>query len=177
MATALPETPRPLQQTMQDFLKEIAEPKIPAIPSQATGTPVTVTFSATPRQQSPKKWLDSTTEALTRLPWEQANLPDSATPPQTNAAAALLRLLPAVLDDNTPPPSSITSTWQGGISAEWHINQIDLEITCQPDGTREFYFARFESEDEAIPPKEEDEGVIGEDLARIKEYADMLLPK
>ena len=173
MATALPETSRPLQQTMQDFLKEIA---IPAVPSQATGTAVTVTFSATPRKQSPKEWLESTTKALTKLPWEQTNLPDGATPPQTNAAAALLRLLPAVLNDNTPPPS-ITSTWQGGISAEWHINQIDLEITCQPDGTMEFYFARSESEDETIPPEEEDEGIIGEDLARIKEYAEMLLPK
>ena len=89
----------------------------------------------------PIQWLESTTKALNRLPWQGTNLPDGRKPPKPEAAAALLWLLLNALEDNTIDPTAIIPTSSGGVAAEWHVDGIDLEIECDADGAIEYNFA------------------------------------
>ena len=87
------------------------------------------------------QWLESTTKALNRLPWQETDLPDGRIPPKPEAAAELLWLLLNALEDNTIDPTAIIPTSRGGVAAEWHVGGIDLEIECDPDGAIEYNFA------------------------------------
>ena len=112
------------------------------------------------------RWLKSTTKALNRLPWEETNLPDGRIPPKPQAAAGLLWLLLNVLGDNTIGPTTIIPTSSGGVAAEWHLEGLDLEIECDPDGTIEYNFAG--------PGFEEYEGPADPDFSQLKHHIGML---
>ena len=139
----------------------------------AKASPRAVTFSfqtvpATGETQEPPviQWLESTTKALNRLPWQERNLPDGRISPKPEAAAELLWLLLNALDDNTIDPTAIIPTSKGGVAAEWHVGGIDLEIECDPDGTIEYNFAG--------PGVEEYEGPVEPDLSQLKRHVGML---
>lgn len=130
-----------------------------------------ISFDAVSRPSSrnePKviHWLEPTTKALNRLPWQETNLPDGRMPPRPEAAAALLWLLLNALDDSTIDPTAIIPTSRGGVAAEWHIGGVDLEIECGPDDVSEYSFA--------APGAEEYEGPVGPDLSQLKRHVGML---
>ena len=124
---------------------------------------------SSPGSQSEPKvihWLEPTTKALNRLPWQETNLPDGRVPPKPAAAAALLWLLLNALDDSTINPTAIIPTSRGGVAAEWHIGGVDLEIECDPDGATDYSFA--------APGAEEYEGPVGPDLSQLRIHIGML---
>ena len=112
------------------------------------------------------KWLKPTIAAMSRLPWDETNIPDGGTAPQPKAAAELLWLLVGTLDNSTIAPTSIGPTWKGGVTAEWHANGFDLEIECDPEGNKTYYFNG--------PEIEEYEGPIEDDLTRLQRHFRML---
>ena len=112
------------------------------------------------------KWLEPTTKALNRLPWQETDLPDGRIPPKPEAAAALLWLLLNTLDDSTIDPTGIIPTSRGGVAAEWHLGGVVLEIECDPDGTIDYNFA--------APGTEEYEGPAGPDLSQLRQHVGML---
>ena len=133
---------------------------------------VSVAFIAVPRNDTKEeetaepKWLNPTIAAMNRLPWDETNIPDGGTAPQPKAAAELLWLLVGTLDNSTIPPTSIGPTWKGGVTAEWHANGFDLEIDCDPEGNKTYYFNG--------PGIEEYEGPIEDDLTQLQEHFRML---
>ena len=88
-------------------------------------------------------------------------------PADPAAAANLLILLASILDDTTPTPI-IVPTWRGGVQAEWHKNDVDLEIEVDPDGT--IYYS-FENS------AEEHEGPVSENLNELTRYVSYLRPQ
>ena len=66
----------------------------------------------------------------------------------------------------TIAPTSIGPTWKGGVTAEWHANGFDLEIECDPEGNKTYYFNG--------PEIEEYEGPIEDDLTRLQRHFRML---
>ena len=112
------------------------------------------------------QWLEPTTKALNRLPWQETNLPDGRISPKPEAAATLLWLLLNALDDSTIDPTGIIPTSRGGVAAEWHVGGFDLEIECDPEGTIEYNFAG--------PGIEEYEGPVDPDLSRLRQHVGML---
>ncbi len=124
--------------------------------------------SGTDEQEEPTtiKWLEPTTKALNRLPWQETNLPDGRVPPKPKAAAALLWLLLNTLDDSTIDPTAIIPTSRGGVAAEWHVGGVDLEIECDPDGAIEYNFAATGTQ--------EYEGPAGPDLSQLRRHVGML---
>ena len=165
MTTATPDMAPPQRSVPDDVLRSFVEKAI-------TGRRVFVSLNAVPRKNpggpgNPEiRWLGPTTAAIARLPWFETNLPDGRTPPQPEAAAALLWLLAMALDDDTIPPTGIIPTWRGGVTAEWHVNGFDLEIECDPSGTVEYNFAG--------PGMEEYEGPVDEALVQLKRHVAML---
>ena len=149
MTTAVPDRMPPGGAVPGDMLRSFAERAM----AQGRGAKET-------------RWLGPTTAAMSRLPWFEENLPDGRTPPQPAAAAGLLWLLVRALDDDTIPPTGIIPTWRGGVSAEWHVNGFDLEVTCEPDGALEYNFAG--------PGIEEYEGPVDETLAQLRQHVRML---
>ena len=152
---------------------EILDSLLRSFAAKASPRAVTVGFQAVPTagngQEPPViQWLDSTTKALNRLPWQERNLPDGKIPPKPEAAAALLWVLLNALEDNIIDPTAIIPTSRGGVAAEWHIGRIDLEIECDPDGTIEYNFAG--------PGTEEYEGPVDPELSQLKRHVG-LLPK
>ena len=140
---------------IRDILQGFAEKEI-------KGRSAEVIFLATPEENtgSERGWLEFVTEEIASLPWYETNLPDGRTPPQPRAAVGLISLLASALKSDTIAPSSVNITWAGGVAVEWHIGDIDLEITCQPDGTAEFSF-----EDRT---GEECEGPVTDDLVKLR---------
>ena len=112
------------------------------------------------------KWLKPTIAAMSRLPWDETNIPGGGTAPQPKAAAELLWLLVGTLDNSTIAPTSIGPTWKGGVTAEWHVSGFDLEIECDPEGNKTYYFNG--------PEIEEYEGPIEDDLTRLQRHFRML---
>ena len=112
------------------------------------------------------KWLKPTIAAMSRLPWDETNIPDGGTAPQPKAAAELLWLIVGTLDNSTIAPTSIGPTWKGGVTAEWHVSGFDLEIECDPEGNKTYYFNG--------PEIEEYEGPIEDDLTRLQRHFRML---
>ena len=112
------------------------------------------------------KWLKTTIRGINRLPWHEKDDPDGRKPPSPKAAAALLWLLLNTLGNNTREPNAIIPTWRGGITAEWHIDGVDLEIESDPDGSIEYNFA--------APGIQEYEGPAGPDLSQLRQHASML---
>ena len=133
---------------------------------------VSITFTAIPGDDTKEdetagpKWLKPTIAAMSRLPWDESNIPDGGTAPQPKAAAELLWLLVGTLDNNTIPPTSIGPTWKGGVTAEWHANGFDLEIECDPEGNKTYYFNG--------PEIEEYEGPIEDNLTQLQQHFRML---
>ena len=111
-------------------------------------------------------WLADTAKALSRLPWQETNLPDGRIAPQPEAAASLLWLLLNALDVRSRPPTAIIPTSRGGVAAEWHMAGFDLEIECDPEGNAEYSVAG--------PGIEEFEGPIGPDVTLLKAHLGML---
>ena len=112
------------------------------------------------------QWLEPTTKALNRLPWQQTNLPDGRLAPKPEAAAALLWLLLNALDDSTIAPTAIIPTSRGGVAAEWHVGGFDLEIECDPEGGIEYNFAG--------PGIDEYEGPVDSALSQLRQHVAML---
>ena len=113
------------------------------------------------------RWLQPTIRRMLTLPWDDDNWNDDARPIDPAAAANLLFLLASILDDTTPTPI-IVPTWRGGVQAEWHKNDVDLEIEVDPDGT--IYYS-FENS------AEEHEGPVSEDLNELTRYVSYLRPQ
>lgn len=110
--------------------------------TEMQGRSVEVTFQAVPQENTDGEegWLEFVTEEMVSLPWQETNLPDGRTPPEPKAAVGLISLLAA--------------------------SRIDLEISCQPDGTAEFSF-----EDRA---GEEHEGTVTTDITRLRQLVGKL---
>lgn len=149
---------KPQQEPIRDLLRELAA-------AEAQGTPVTWSFQATPAPEP--AWLPAAATQIASLLGNNEDLPDGRTQPSAAPAATLLRLLTRVLKPDNPPPSGVTATWEGGLTAEWHTGQIDLEITCQPDGTSDFSFENRRTGEQRDAP-------IDGDLSEVKGYADKL---
>ena len=150
---------------------EIWDALLSSFAAKASPRAVSVSFQAVPaagdaQEAPPIQWLESTTKALNRLPWQERNLPDGRIPPKPEAAAALLWLLLNALENNTIGPTAIIPTSRGGVAAEWHVGGIDLEIECDPDGAIEYNFAG--------PGIEDYEGPVEPDLSQLKRHAGML---
>ena len=120
-------------------------------------------MAALPQQP---RWLQPTIRRMLTLPWDNDNWNDDARPTDPAAAANLLILLASILDDTAPTPI-IVPTWRGGVQAEWHKNDVDLEIEVDPDGT--IYYS-FENS------AEEHEGPVSEDLNELTKYVSYLRP-
>ena len=133
---------------------------------------LSLTFTAVPRKNTEgaeaaePKWLKPTIAAMNRLPWDETNIPDGGTAPQPKAAAELLWLLVGTLDNSTSPPTSIGPTWKGGVTAEWHANGFDLEIECDPEGNKTYYFNG--------PGIEQYEGPVEDGLTQLHRHIRML---
>ena len=133
---------------------------------------VSLTFTAVRRENTEgeetaePKWLKPTIAAMNRLPWDETNIPDGGAAPQPKAAAELLWLLVGILDNSTIPPTSVGPTWKGGVTAEWHANGFDLEIECDPEGNKTYYFNG--------PGIEEYEGPVEDDLTQLQRHIRML---
>ena len=132
---------------------------------------VTFRFQTVPATGAAKEppviqWLEPTTKALTRLSWQETNLPDGRVAPKPEAAAALLWLLLNALDDNTIAPTAIIPTSRGGVAAEWHVGGFDLEIECDPAGGIEYNFAG--------PGIDEYEGPVDSALSQLTQHVAML---
>ena len=123
------------QFVIREILQSLAE-------RQMTERGVRAAFQAAPQENADNSegWLEFVATEVASLPWHESNLPDGRTPPQPRAAVGLISLLATALDSETIAPSSVNTTWAGGVGVEWHIGGIDLEISCQPDGTIEFNF-------------------------------------
>ena len=80
-----------------------------------------------------KQWLRPTIQAILNLPWHETDLPDGRRPLQPDTAVELLLVMLQNLDDDTPPPNSVNPTGDGGATAQWHLQDFDLEIFCEPD--------------------------------------------
>ena len=163
MTTAASEPASAHTEIWDDLLRSFA--------AKASPRAVAVSFRAAPdvgEAQEPQmiQWLEATTKALNRLPWQERNLPDGRIPPKPEAAAALLWLLLNALEDNTIDPTAIVPTSRGGVAAEWHVGGIDLEIECDPDGAIEYNFTG--------PGVEEYEGPVEPDLSQLKRHVGML---
>ena len=128
------------------------------------GRSVETIFQAATKENTgrEKGWLEFVTEEMASLPWYEADLPDGRTPPQPRAAVELISLLATALKGDTIAPSSVNTTWAGGVAVEWHIGGIDLEISCQPDGTAEFNFEQH--------PGEEHEGPVAGNMAQLAQF-------
>ena len=162
--TTTPSNRRPVPSDVWDEL-------LMSFAAKARPSTLKASFETVPRtdgqeEQTTIKWLEPTTKALNRLPWQETNLPDGRVPPKPEAAAALLWLLLNTLDDNTIDPTAIIPTSRGGVAAEWHTGGVDLEIECDPDGPIEYNFA--------APGTEEYEGPVGPDLSQLRRHVGML---
>ena len=163
MTTAASEPASAHTEIWDDLLRSFA--------AKASPRAVSFAFRAVPAtgeaQEVPViQWLEWTTKALNRLPWHETNLPDGRMPPKPEAAAQLLWLLLNALEDNTIDPTAIIPTSSGGVAAEWHVGEVDLEIECGPDGTIDYNFAG--------PESEEYEGPVDDDLKQLKQHVGML---
>lgn len=85
-----------------------------------------------------KPWLRATVQAILNLPWHDTDLPDGRRPLQPSTAAELLLVMLQNLDDDTPPPNSVNPTGDGGTTAQWHLQDFDLEIFCEPGEEPEY---------------------------------------
>ena len=137
----------------------------------AKARPVSFRFQATPatgqtKEPSQINWLEPATRALNRLPYQETNLPDGRIAPKPEAAATLLWILLNTLEDNTVAPTAIIPTSRGGVAAEWHIADYDLEIECDPDGTTGYNFAG--------PDVEEYEGPVDPEFEQLRQHVAML---
>jgi hypothetical protein len=73
-------------------------------------------------------WIDKTTQQISRLMTLEADWDSyGAVPIQIDAAGAMLNVLQDVMAPNTPAPTIVPSP-AGHLQAEWHTNQIDLEV-------------------------------------------------
>ena len=106
-------------------------------------------------------WFSATLDALDALPVGTDGWATGATRTQPAAVERLLQVLTEVLDSQAPPPC-IVPTHEGGVQAEWHCNDIDLEIEVTPAGSIEYYFRS--------PLEEREERVKG-DLSALAQYA------
>ena len=100
--------------------------------------------------------------AVCALSWEAADERDGRKPLDAGAVGGLLILLPSLLEDSTLPPTSIIPTWRGGVTAEWHVNGFDLEVSSDPDGTRIYFFVG--------PGVPEGEGLVEEGMADLRGF-------
>ena len=105
-------------------------------------------------------WFSATIDALDALPGTDG-WATGATRTQPAAVEKLLQVLTEVLDSQALPPS-IVPTHAGGVQAEWHCNDVDLEIEVTPAGIVEYYFRS---------PLEEREERAGGDLSALAQYA------
>ena len=146
---------------IREILHTLAESQMPVGSIQSTLQPL-------PKEKngSQEGWLEFVVREVAGLPWYESNLPDRRTPPQPRAAVGLISLLATTLERDTITPSSVNSTWSGGVAVEWHIGGIDLEISCQPDGTAEFNF-----EDQL---GEEQEGTVTADTTELRKFINRL---
>ena len=149
---------KPQQEPIRDLLCELAA-------AEAQGSTITVSSQATSAPEP--SWLPNAATQIASLLGNDEDLPDGRTQPSAAPAATLLRLLTHILRPDNPPPSGVTATWEGGLTAEWHIGQIDLEITCQPDGTSDFSFENRRTGDQRDAP-------INDDLSEVRGYAGTL---
>ena len=117
-----------------------------------------------PNQETP--WVKFVTKELANLPWHETNLPDGRTPPQPQAAVGLINLLGAALEQDTIAPSSVNTTWAGGVAVEWHLQDTDLEISCDPDGSTEFSFEDHTGQ--------EHEEILTGDLTTLRQFVGKL---
>ncbi len=85
------------------------------------------------------RWLFPTLQAFVKLPWENDNWSSDGQRTNPTAVVGLIAILVRVGDDRMPPPYIIPA-WNGGVQAEWHRNNVDLEIDVAPDGVAEFFF-------------------------------------
>ena len=107
------------------------------------------------------KWIVPTLQGMEALPWEDDDWVTDGKRTQPAAARELLRVLFKVLDSQCPPPA-VVPTWRGGVQAEWHRNNVDLEIEADPESGVEYFFKS---------PAEECEGQTWEELDRLAQYA------
>ena len=87
---------------------------------------------------SGRAWLRPAAQAILNLPWGETGLPDDRKPPRYDTAVELLLFMLRNLDDDTPPPTSVNVTGEGGATAQWHLEEYDLEIFCEPDEPPEY---------------------------------------
>lgn len=106
-------------------------------------------------------WFSATVDALDALPLGTDGWATGATRTQPEAVERLLQVLTDILDSEAPPPS-IVPTHTGGVQAEWHCNDVDLEIEVTPAGAVEYYFRS---------PLEEREARVVRDLSALVRYA------
>ena len=66
-------------------------------------------------------------------------------------------------------PTTIIPTSSGGVAAEWHIADYDLELECDLDGTTEYNFAG--------PNVEEYEGPVDPEFEQLRQHVAMLLKR
>jgi hypothetical protein len=104
--------------------------------------------------------------AVCALPWWGVDDRDGRRPLDAGAVVDLLMLLPVLLEDSTLPPTSVIPTWRGGVTAEWHINGFDLEISSDPDGTKTYFFVG--------PGVPEREGMLEDGMEELREFVRLL---
>ena len=95
------------------------------------------------------------------LPFDTDNWSTDAKGTEPDAVRELLNVLLQILPDDAPVPD-IVPTYLGGAQAEWHRKGVDLEISANPGEAVEYYFNNGD---------DEQEGIAGDDWAKLKEYA------
>ena len=163
MTTTIGGASAPERTIIREILYSLAEKEVEV---KKAGFRATFQSASESKTALDRGWPEFVAEEISSLPWYETNLPDGRTPPQPRAAVALISLLAATLDHHTISPSSVNTTWEGGVAVEWHLGGIDLEISCQPDGTAEFSFEDGTGE--------ELEGTVEDDLTLIKQLVEKL---
>lgn len=115
-----------------------ASPSIPGLPRSVS--------EPGPHNLVVSSWRERDEEGAPSVPWlkpfindlQRLSRPHDSSGPKmpvaTSAVVATVRLLTAVMSRDTAPPA-IVPRFNGGLQLEWHMCEVDLEISIDPDGT------------------------------------------
>lgn len=130
---------------------------------------ITVRVPSETRALADATWFRPVLERLVSL----ASLPQgwdgSAAPPiDRSRLEAVLDLLAAITRHDTPPPAIVPGV-DGGVQVDWHVNDVDIEISLPADGQGTFFA-------EDLRTEESWEDVSLDERASLRAVVDRLLP-
>jgi hypothetical protein len=139
-----------------DTLQDLANSEAPTGPWRVTSDDIARTHSILNAAELRLSYLLSLPEG-----WDSYG----AQPVQRDLAERALDVIRLLLEARVPEPS-IVPTPMGGIQLEWHVNDMDFEVTVESQFALEFYFHHGDREDV--------EGVLTQDLGPALPFLDQI---